>query len=396
MMKNVRSRRTNFLLTSLFILLCIFLLLYVLVFTWDKNAVLMTFGMTEIPKHVQSVVSSRFNPLFTTRNDSELLRCFGEDSGDKYLITWYNAPPWTKGEMDYLARCPHKNCAIAYDRKCMRFSDAVMFRAANVGRPPLKIPGQIWVFQSFESPQSLDAKFSKWNGLFNWTLTYRQDASIPCRWGHYIRRENINIDLKSIYRNKTKSVLWLVSHCKTPSRREEYVKILQKYIDVDIYGKCGQLQCNGGKLHDDPDSCYGMFNKYKFYLSFENTLCEDYATEKAYKPLGKSTVPVVRGSSNYSSLLPPKSFINTDDFKSIKALGKYLNAVGNNETLYVKYLEWKRDYYMKVVSPRMGKICNVCEMLNDKEKYAYVYEDFEKWWWKNGKACHKVKDLTFK
>ena len=39
---------------------------------------------------------------------------------------------------------------------------------------------------------------------------------------------------------KNKLVFWLVSHCKSDNKREEYVKQLQKHINVDIYGGCGQ------------------------------------------------------------------------------------------------------------------------------------------------------------
>ena len=35
---------------------------------------------------------------------------------------------------------------------------------------------------------------------------------------------------------KPKHVAWLVSHCTTSSKREEYVAEMRKYIDVDIYG----------------------------------------------------------------------------------------------------------------------------------------------------------------
>ena len=35
---------------------------------------------------------------------------------------------------------------------------------------------------------------------------------------------------------KTKLIFWLVSHCETDNKREEYAKTLNQYIPVDIYG----------------------------------------------------------------------------------------------------------------------------------------------------------------
>ena len=38
----------------------------------------------------------------------------------------------------------------------------------------------------------------------------------------------------------------MVSHCETESKREDYVMQLGKYIEVDIYGKCGLPKCEKG------------------------------------------------------------------------------------------------------------------------------------------------------
>ena len=61
---------------------------------------------------------------------------------------------------------------------------------------------------------------------------------------------------------------------------------------------------------------------YKFYLSFENSLCRDYVTEKFYNALQFTTVPIVYGSANYSTVAPRKSYIDVRDFSS----GKYNNT----------------------------------------------------------------------
>jgi hypothetical protein len=43
---------------------------------------------------------------------------------------------------------------------------------------------------------------------------------------------------------KTKEVAWISSNCGVPSKRDEYVKELSKYIPVDISGKCGTHSCS--------------------------------------------------------------------------------------------------------------------------------------------------------
>ena len=56
---------------------------------------------------------------------------------------------------------------------------------------------------------------------------------------------------------------------------------------------------------------------YKFYFSFENSICPDYVTEKFYNPLLFSTVPVVYGGADYEVVgAPPNSYIDVRNFKS--------------------------------------------------------------------------------
>lgn len=55
---------------------------------------------------------------------------------------------------------------------------------------------------------------------------------------------------------------------------------------------------------------------YKFYLSFENSLCDDYVTEKFYNALLYNTVPIVFGGANYSKLAPKNSYIDVRNFTS--------------------------------------------------------------------------------
>ena len=98
------------------------------------------------------------------------------------------------------------------------------------------------------------------------------------RWQYY--NENVQqLPLKQNYaKDKTKNVAWFVSNCNTRNKRLEYAKELGKYIDVDIYGNCGTKQCPRSQSAD----CFKMLDDYRFYLSFENSNCKDYITEKFF------------------------------------------------------------------------------------------------------------------
>ena len=174
-------------------------------------------------------------------------------------------------------------------------------------------------------------------------MTYREDSEIQYLYGwlslseaegnsssskkqssdHWVEAHPTSPLLAKKIQNlgRRKPVAWLVSNCKTDSHRELYVKELQKHVPVDIFGKCGKpLNCTQGR-----DECFvEIASSYQFYLSFENSLCKDYTTEKLFRALASDLVPVVMGGANYSKIVPPKSIINVQDFPSPEVLGKEL------------------------------------------------------------------------
>ena len=90
----------------------------------------------------------------------------------------------------------------------------------------------------------------------------------------------------------------LISHGVAP--RATYVKNLQKYINITVYGGLG-IPCPAHVNYDRYNiqvstKCREYIaSTYKFFLSFENSMCTDYITEKFFDILKYDIVPVVIG-----------------------------------------------------------------------------------------------------
>ncbi|CAL8090481.1 unnamed protein product [Orchesella dallaii] len=272
------------------------------------------------------------------------------------------------------------NCRIVTDRSYRAVSDAVIFHSRDLSRddlPQVHIPNQIWVYLQQESPLYTHENLKDYSGIFNWTMSYRQDSDIYHPYKRILptsSKDNETKSINAIIKSKTKFVAWIVSNCHTEGKRENYVAELEKFIAIDIYGSCGDFSC--------PQKGEGCFEhigqEYKFYLSFENSLCVDYITEKFYNALQYNLVPVVYGGGDYSSIAPPNSYINAKDYDSPKALAERLIYLDKNPNDYLKYFKWKLKYE---VHPGDGW-CNLCSQLK-KSKLNWVskvHRNLWKWW----------------
>jgi alpha-1,3-fucosyltransferase len=122
-----------------------------------------------------------------------------------------------------------------------------------------------------------------------------------------------------------------------------------------------------------------MLSKYyRFYLSFENSLCPDYVTEKLYRPLAYDTVPVVYGGADYSFYLPSGSYINAMDFDSPRSLANYLRKLMTDDELYLSYFRW-RGHYTVDIAPK-DAFCQLCKLLRNPEIKFKTYVNINAWW----------------
>lgn len=172
----------------------------------------------------------------------------------------------------------YPRCLFSTNRALYHVSKSVIFHWRDLNSkdlpPHIRSPSQLWTLYNLEAPPHTKRLPEDNYALsFNLTATYRSDSQIYIPYGRIVPRRrsgtvvsDSSIDVKS----KSKQVAWFVSNCQTTSHREEYVKQLARYIQVDVYGKCGHLNC----LPPSSDECYRKIaREYRFYLSFENSIC---------------------------------------------------------------------------------------------------------------------------
>lgn len=226
------------------------------------------------------------------------------------------------------------NCFITTNRQEVESSSAVVFMLRDLNLtdlPSFKQPNQMFVLFHVESPchTYLTDEENEWiNDNIDWFMTYRTDSDIYTPSARKLSKPTMNQG-QTLSTNKTKMAAWFVSNCNPCSKRDKFVKELQKYIPVDVYGHCGQLECS----RDDEEKCYKMVEtEYKFYLSFENSICKEYITEKLFNIFNYSVIPVVLGpSGDYANLLPDHSIIDALNFSSTAQLAEYLVHVAGDE-----------------------------------------------------------------
>lgn len=292
---------------------------------------------------------------------------------------------------DPLATCEY-SCQWTTQKSEYNQSHAVLFHLYNnIGNKDFVLKDlprrdnldQKWVLmarepQAFYYPEQL----KQLKDLFNLTVTFQRDSDVVIPYGGYWKhspgslayRAKMKLDYLT---GKNKKVAWVVSNCKTSSKREDYVEELQKYIAVDIYGKCGNLSTHTKSANGFRDE---IAKQYKFYIAFENSDCDDYISEKFWNSLHIGIIPIVRGQrAKFKQLTPPNSFIHTDSFITPKNLAKYLNEISSDATLFHKHHEWRRlyDANYKFFTVNHQWMCDLCRKVHEPErKTVDIYQHY--------------------
>ncbi|KAK6174556.1 hypothetical protein SNE40_017807 [Patella caerulea] len=318
-----------------------------------------------------------------------------------FTFHWFNAP--TNVDLKTLPIWLSKCSNLCRYTKNATNSDILIFEGSSLyGNPPFKRrtktnPNQIWVFYEMDPPTSTKAKTwrrAAWRKKFNRTISYRLDSDVHTPYGTFEKRPKPPMkNFAAIMDQKTQLAAIILSNCGVPSKRMEYVKLLQNYIPVDVYGRCGDKTCSMVAKSDR--NCFDLVEQnYKFYLSFESAFCKDYVSETFYRSEALDVVTVVRGGADYSRLSPEKNYIDANDFKSVKELASYLLYLDKNETAYREMLERKWDYNVtRIDSHNLTEkhICEMCLKADFWSKNVKMYDGIAFWYELD--KCHEPTDL---
>ena len=175
---------------------------------------------------------------------------------------------------------------------------------------------------------------------------------------------------------KDKLLIYINGHCQTVDGfRENFMRALNRITKVDIHGKCagifGRLTCPRKSKR-----CGNWIRQHKFYISFENSVCNDYVSEKYWDvPLDHDLVPIVLGTKFLKELAIPGSYIDATKFPDLQSLVNYLKYLDQNDAAYNEYFKWKK-FYQK--SNREPWPCRLCRMLHNDSLPVKSYDRFDK------------------
>ena len=327
------------------------------------------------------------HPTAFHRNPRELIILF--------YSKFYIKPRWPvkMGSMD----CGEYQCTLTSDRGLYDKSSAVVFHhrspkwvndVPRLRKRDRNMSGKLFVVYNRESnlwePNGKD-QLDVINGMINWTIGLRRDNDIYIPTTVVTRGRHLDgFDPNKNYLEDKKgfTAALLTSNCfagdsfKLYHGRRDFIRALQNAgLNLDVYGACGK-RCGSYA------NCASYLKNYKFVLTFENSLCWDYITEKPFiGGLNLGSVPVIATWANISDpyVLPPGSFINALNFSTPSELVRYMEKVGEDPKLYNRFFMWRANWTYTFVSQFEGQMpfsddyfCPLCHRLHELKKHPWM------------------------
>ncbi|GJJ75009.1 hypothetical protein EMPS_07367 [Entomortierella parvispora] len=288
-----------------------------------------------------------------------------------------------------------------YDESKVVIIHASSFKPNDVpNRLDVKSGKKALILNTLESPKSFQIK-SEWTGIFTHLWSYSFNADFTATYfeagrgpgsflDNVLSKPAYTIQEKNEFREEIAPIAWVVSSCTSGNGRHFYIKQLVKYINIDIYGHCMRNKEWPVHPNGSPFTDREVVARYKFYLSIENSNCDDYVTEKIERPYTVGVVPILDGPKDYSRFLATNhSSIRVDDFATPEQLALRIHQLDQDDAAYLKYLDYKdpANPVESLLNPRLletfdvpqgtwgpddrGARCGICKLAHDMTEGTY-------------------------
>eukprot|EP01124_Arcella_intermedia_P030178 TRINITY_DN653_c0_g1_i1.p1 TRINITY_DN653_c0_g1~~TRINITY_DN653_c0_g1_i1.p1 ORF type:complete len:353 (-),score=36.77 TRINITY_DN653_c0_g1_i1:505-1563(-) len=261
---------------------------------------------------------------------------------------------WTKffgGEINLESWKP-RNCSVScfftYDLNNYCRAPLILFHAREfedypkLYTIPSKSPGQLFGVYGWESPNhqhyTSDQAFVS---NFDFTITYSRHSNFMITYG-----PSTSVFTKEFCTppsERKRRAVWFVSNCKfVNNNRMEFAQELSQHFPIDFYGSCfDAYPPDLPRDRYDTDAMRRFVGTYKFFLSFENTNCYDYITEKYFRTLESCAIPVVLGPPNGEDFEPMGETTVLVDDRSAAEVAAEMRRIDEDDSVFAHYLRWK-------------------------------------------------------
>jgi hypothetical protein len=260
----------------------------------------------------------------------------------KFLVLYSNTAFGVEPPTSPVATAP--DIEFTRDRRRVKEADAVVFHLPGpyLFRDAPKYPGQLWVSWTMESHANTHAwrRDHKAVPHFDLHMGFPQSADI---WHTYLPSlAEWQTALTQNRQQPTEPVPAVLFQSAGSDKcgRDDYLTELMAELKFDSYGR---FLNNRSVPQPDrgPESKLDVIRSYRFTLGFENTIEEDYVTEKFYQPLLIGSVPVYRGAPNVAEYAPGEHcYIDASKYTP-RELAAYLRELSENEVEYARYHVWR-------------------------------------------------------
>lgn len=311
-----------------------------------------------------------------------------DELGSVTLLVWTHPFGQFRKLPDCWARYQIEGCTLTDDPLEYSHVDAVIIHHREIATGAAELPpeprprAQKWIWMNYESPAHTSGLWPL-EDKFNLTLSYRVDSDIFLPYGYLVPGIVLSRDAHLLHAPsrahliRPRLVAWVISNWSDSQARVAFYYELQRYVQIDVYGRAGVPLAAGSA------GVVRLVSSYQFYLALENSQHTDYITEKLWNAVVAGAVPVVLGATrrNYERFLPPEAFIHVDDFPSVRALARYLLMLRRNPNRLRHHLDWREGY--SAVQPTFWAhhYCTACRAVRKSKGTTQMVHNLEEWFW---------------